>query len=180
MKGRWAQGLEPRAFCWIIKERLAASERPGGFARNHRKVRRQEELIWLIGHGFTHILSMLDSPHNLHAYDEAGIPHAHVPIGRHDEWVDTLPGLYGTLATWLGNPQERVLIHHEEFGDRLLGVLAGYLLYAGLVDTGPHATVVIEKITGRQLGSVAREVVAVTVEEAIVADDTRPRGTARS
>ncbi len=168
VKGRWAQGLEPRAFCWIIKDRLAASERPGGFARNHRKVRRQEELIWLIGHGFTHILSMLDSPHNLHAYDEAGIPHAHVPIGRHDEWPDTLPRLYATLAAWLGNPQERVLIHHEEFGDRLLGVLAGYLLYAGLVTEGPHATVVIEKITGRQLGSVAREIVAVTVSEGIV------------
>ena len=98
MKGRWAQGLEPRAFCWIIKDRLAASERPGGFARNHRKVRRQEELIWLIGHGFTHILSMLDSPHNLHAYEEAGIPYAHVPLGRHDEWPERLPVLYGTLA----------------------------------------------------------------------------------
>ena len=104
VKGRWAQGLEPRAFCWIIKDRLAASERPGGFARNHRKVRRQEELIWLIGHGFTHILSMLDSPHNLHAYDEAGIPHAHVPIGRHDEWPDTLPRLYATLAVVVGQP----------------------------------------------------------------------------
>ncbi len=98
MKGRWAQGLEPRAFCWIIKDRLAASERPGGFARNHRKVRRQEELIWLIGHGFTHLLSMLDSPHNLHAYEEAGIPFAHVPLGRHDEWPDRLPVLYGTLT----------------------------------------------------------------------------------
>jgi hypothetical protein len=168
MKGRWAQGLEPRAFCWIIKDRLAASERPGGFARNHRKVRRQEELIWLIGHGFTHILSMLDSPHNLHAYEEAGIPYAHVPIGRHDEWSERLPELYATLGSWLARPEERVLIHHEEFGDRLLGVLAGYLLYAGLVTEGPHAVVVIEKITGRQLGSLAREIVAVTVDEAIL------------
>ena len=47
-----------------------------------------------------------------------------------------------------------MLIHHEEFGDRLLGVLAGYLLYAGLVTEGPHAVVVIEKITGRQLGAI--------------------------
>ena len=70
MKGRWAQGLEPRAFCWIIKDRLAASERPGGFARNHRKVRRQEEIIWLRQHDFTSVLSLLESPHNLHAYDE--------------------------------------------------------------------------------------------------------------
>ena len=23
MKGRWAQGLEPRFFCWIIQDRLA-------------------------------------------------------------------------------------------------------------------------------------------------------------
>jgi len=48
-------------------------------------------------------------------------------------------------------------------------VLAGYVLYAGLVNEGPHAVVVIEKITGRQLGAMAREVVAVTVEENIVA-----------
>jgi hypothetical protein len=132
-------------------------------------VRRQEELIWLIGHGFTHLLSILDSPHNLHAYDEAGIPYAHVPLGRHDEWPDRLPVLYGTLNSWLAAPRERVLIHHEEFGDRLLGVLAGYLLYAGLVGEGPHAVVVIERITGRQLGATAREVVAVTVEEKILA-----------
>ena len=51
-------------------DRLGAGERPGGFARNHRKVRRQEELIWLSVHGFTHIVSLLDSPHNLHAYGQ--------------------------------------------------------------------------------------------------------------
>jgi hypothetical protein len=168
VKGRWAQGLEPRYFTWVITGRLAVSERPGGFARNHRKVRRQEELLWLAGHGFTHVLSLLDSPHNLHAYEEADIPFAHVPIGRQDEWTERLPELYSTLGGWLVDPEQRVLIHHEEFGDRLLGVLAGYLLYAGLVTEGPHATVVIEKITGRQLGSVAREIVAVTVNEGIV------------
>ena len=129
-------------------------------------------MIWLIGHGFTHVLSILDSPHNLHAYEEAGVPHAHVPLGRHDEWPDRLPVLYGTLNAWLAVPRERVLIHHEEFGDRLLGVLAGYLLYAGFVTEGPHAVVVIERITGRQLGATAREVVAATVEERIVATST--------
>jgi hypothetical protein len=47
-------------------------------------------------------------------------------------------------------------------------VLAGYLLYAELVSEGPHAVVVIEKITGRQLGAMAREIVAVTVEERMI------------
>ncbi len=167
MKGRWAQGLEPRYFTWVITGRLAVSERPGGFARNHRKVRRQEELLWLAGHGFTHVLSLLDSPHNLHAYEEAGLAYEHVPLGRHDELPERLHDVYTTLAKWLDDPSERVLMHHEEFGDRLLGVVAGFLLYSGLVYEGPHAIVVLEKLTGRQLGSVGREIVAVTVNEGL-------------
>lgn len=167
MRGRWAQGLEPRYFTWVITGRLAASERPGGFARNHRKVRRQEELLWLAGHGFTHVLSLLDSPHNLHAYEEAGIAYEHVPLGRHDELAERVHDVYTTIARWLDDPTERVLMHHEEFGDRLLGVVAGFLLYSGLVHEGPHAIVVLEKLTGRQLGSVGREIVAVTVNEGL-------------
>ena len=167
MKGRWAQGLEPRAFCWIIKDRLAASERPGGFARNHRKVRRQEELIWLIGHGFTHILSMLDSPHNLHAYDEAGIAYVHVPLGPRDELVPRLEAVYGTLVKLLDDPEEKLFVHHEEFGDRLLGVMGGYLLYTGLVTSGTHAVAGIEKLTGRSIGSLGREIIAVTLDDHI-------------
>ena len=167
MKGRWAQGLEPRYFTWVITGRLAVSERPGGFARNHRKVRRQEELLWLAGHGFTHVLSLLDSPHNLHAYEEAGLAYEHVPLGRHDELPERLRDVYATLSRWLDDPSERVLMHHEEFGDRLLGVVAGFLLSSGLVHEGPHAIVVLERLTGRQLGSVGREIVAVTVNEGL-------------
>ena len=167
MRGKWAQGLEPRAFIWIITDRLAASERPGGFAANHRKVRRQEELLWLAGHGFTKILSLLDSPHNLYAYEEAGIGYAHVRLGRPDEWAERLPEIYETIAAWLDDPREKVLIHHEEFGDRLLGVATGYLLYSHLVTEGPHAIVLMERITGRELGAVGREIVATTVNEGI-------------
>jgi len=174
MRGRWAQGLEPRGFTWIIKERLAASERPGGFARNHRKVRRQEELIWLAGNGFTHVLSLLESPHNLHAYDEAQIAYEHLPLGRHDEWSEHLPVIYATLKKWLDDPAERVLIHHEEFGERLLGVLTGYLLYGGVVDDGAHAIVLIEKLTARQLGAPGREVVAATIDEGLAGAGSSP------
>ena len=168
LRGRWAQGLEPRLFSWIIKDRLAASERPGGFARNHRKIRRQEELIWLAQNDFTRVISLLDSPHNLHAYGEAGIACEHVPIGRHDELGDRLPSIYESIARRLDTPEERLLVHHEEFGDRLIGVLAGYLIYAGLVDQGPHATLLIERLTGRELGAVGREIVSITINERIV------------
>ena len=58
-KGKWAAGIPPRNFTWVIKDRLAVSERPGGFAPNHRKVRRQEEIIWLQVQGFTRVFSLL-------------------------------------------------------------------------------------------------------------------------
>jgi hypothetical protein len=180
MRGRWAQGLEPRNFTWVITGRLAVSERPGGFARNHRKVRRQEELIWLAGNGFTRVLSLLDSPHNLHAYEEAEIAYEHVPLGRHDELGERLGTIYEAIARRLDVPTEKVLIHHEEFGDRLVGVIAGYLIYAGLVDEGPHAIVAAEKLTGRELGAVGREIVAITVSEHIVRGRTGRSGGAEA
>jgi len=165
LRGRWAQGLQPRYFTWVIMDRLGAGERPGGFARNHRKVRRQEELIWLSVHGFTHIVSLLDSPHNLHAYEEAGLASVHVPLGPHDELVPRLEVVYATIGKLLDDPMEKLFVHHEEFGDRLLGVMGGYLLYAGLVDQGTHAISIIEKLTGRSIGSVCREIVATTLDE---------------
>ncbi len=138
MKGKWARGIEPRMFCWVIKDRMAACERPGGYARNHRKVRRLEELIWLREHGFTMIVSLLDSPHNLHAYDELSLPHMQVPLGvAGGDLATLLPEVFGTIADLLDDPEQKIIVHLEEFGDRLCGVLAGYLLYTGLVDTGP-------------------------------------------
>lgn len=165
LRGRWAQGLKPRMFTWVIQDRLAGSERPGGFSRNHRKVRRSEELIWLKHQGFTHVLSLLDSPHNLAAYEEAEIPYVHLPLGRPDELLEHVVPVYDQLGVWFDDPAERVLVHHEEFGDRVVGVLGGFLYYLGLVDSGPHAIQLTERLTNRKLGAEGREVIALTVGE---------------
>jgi hypothetical protein len=159
MKGKWARGITPRFFAWIIKGHLAISERPGGYARNHRKVRRQEEILWLRGEGFTRVVSLLPSPHNLHAYDELGVIWSHIPFGPHDDPALVLADLYARLKTWLADG-ERVLIHQEELGDRLMGVVSGYLRWSGMVPSGPHAIAVVEKILGRQMGPAGRELVA--------------------
>ena len=81
MKGKWAAGIPPRNFTWVIRDHLAVSERPGGFAPNHRRVRRQEEIIWLRVQGFGRVVSLLPSPHNLAAYDEEGLAWANYPLG---------------------------------------------------------------------------------------------------
>jgi hypothetical protein len=161
VRGKWAQGIPPRNFVWVIKDRLGMSERPGGYARNHRRVRRQEEIIWLREQGFTRVVSLLPSPHNLHAYDELGMPWAHFPFGPTDDPRPILSDLYRHLREWLA-AGERVLVHQEELGDRLMGVVGGYLLRAGLLDSGPTAITAIEQLSGRQMGPVGRELVALS------------------
>lgn len=167
LRGRWAQGLQPRNFMWVIRDRLGAGERPGGFARNHRKVRRQEELIWLGANGFTRVVSLLDSPHNLHAYEEAGLISVHAPLGPHDELAARLAEFYATLDELLDDPAHKVFVHHEEFGDRLLGPLAGYLLHARFVELGPQAISIVEKLSTRSLDANGREIVAITLAESL-------------
>ena len=146
MKGKWARGITPRFFAWIIKGQLAVSERPGGYARNHRKVRRQEEILWLRGEGFTRVVSLLPSPHNLHAYDELGVTWCHIPFGPHDDPALVLADLYARAQGVARRPASGILIHQEELGDRLMGVVAGYLRWSGMVPSGPQAIAVVEQI----------------------------------
>ena len=159
MKGKWAKGIPPRFFAWVIKGHLAVSERPGGYARNHRKVRRQEEILWLRGEGFSRVVSLLPSPHNLHAYDELGVTWSHIPFGPHDDPSVVLADLYARIKEWLADG-ERLLVHQEELGDRLMGVVSGYLRWSGLVVDGPQAITVVEQILHRQMGPLGRELVA--------------------
>jgi hypothetical protein len=159
VRGKWAAGIPPRNFTWIIKDHLAISERPGGAAPNHRRVRRQEEIIWLRVQGFGRVVSLLPSPHNLAAYEEGELAWSHFPLGPGSETAEVLADLYGQLDGWLG-AGERVLIHQEELGDRVMGTVAGYLLWCGRLPGGPQAIVVTERLVGRQIGPQGRDLVA--------------------
>lgn len=163
MRGKWERGIQPRNFAWIIKDKLAVSERPGGYARNHRKVRRHEEILWLRNQGFTRVVSLLPSPHNLYAYDELGVTWSHFPFGTAADARAVLLDLYDQLKDWIG-AGERILLHQEELGDRVMGVVGGFLLYGGLVDTGPNAVTIVEQMLHRQMGPGGRELIGVAAE----------------
>ncbi|MEY2397368.1 MAG: hypothetical protein QOJ00_542 [Actinomycetota bacterium] len=165
MKGKWAAGIQPRNFFWVIKDRLAVSERPGGYGRSHRKVRRQEEMVWLRENGFSRVVSVLASPHNMAAYEDFGIPAANLPFGSHDDPREALPPIYEQIRGWLGQG-ERLLLHAEEVGDRLLGIVAGYLLWAGILESGPQTVTVIEHLAHRELTATGRELVSAVLEVA--------------
>ena len=165
MKGKWAQGIVPRYFTWIIKDQLSICERLGGYGVNHRKVRRQEEIIWVREQGFTRIVSLLASPHNLHHYEELGVEYRHLPFGPHDDASEVLPKIWDDLQAQLANG-DKLIVHHDELGDRLLGVMGGYLIHAGLVPESPRATAMIERLVERQMGPPGRELVAVASRRA--------------
>ena len=159
MKGKWATGIVPRNFVWIIKDKLAACERPGGYARNHRKIRRQEEILWIRNQGFDRVVSLLPSTHNLHAYDELDMPWEHIPLAPVGDTRAVLADLYARLTEWLA-AGEKIVLHQEELGDTVMGVLAGYLLWARLLPAGPQAIAVLEELTHRPMGATGRELVA--------------------
>ncbi len=158
MKGKWAAGIPPRNFTWLIRDRVAVSERPGGFAPNHRRVRRQEEIIWLRAQGFTRVVSLLPSSHNLQAYEDEGMPHAHYPLAPNVDPRPVLADCYQDLERAL-HDGVRTLVHQEELGDRVMGVAAGFLVWSGRVSAQPQAIALVEHLVGHQMGSAGRELV---------------------
>ena len=101
LRGKWALGIAPRNLTWVIGDRLAICERPGGCGTNHRRVRRQEEIIWLRENQFTCVVSVLAAPHNLHSYDEMGVPCLHRPVIGVEEIDEPLVRLYTDLREML-------------------------------------------------------------------------------
>lgn len=159
MKNRWAQGIEPRFFTWVLKDQLAISERPGGYSRNHRRVRRHEEILWLRQEGFNRIVSLLPSTHNLHAYEELDVVSSHFPYSEADDPRICLPPIYVTMQRWLDRG-ERILLHREELGDEIMGFVAGYLLWSKKIPSSTQAISVVEHLLQRQMGPSGRVLVA--------------------
>lgn len=159
MKGKWAQGIRPRNFSWVIKDRFAVCERPGGYGANHRRVRRQEEIIWVREQGFTRVISLIPASHNLHSYTELEVAWLHRPFPAHEDAEVVMAGLFPELEALLGQGH-KVLLHGDEMGDRLAGLVAAYVIWSGLVPDSPKATMLVERMLTRQIGPVGRELVA--------------------
>ena len=155
-------GLEPRDFTWVIRGRLAVSERIGGYGFQHRRVRREEEIAWLLDNGVTAVLSLLESNQNINAYEEAGLVTAHEPLGELEP--DDLTRVFRTIDRLLADTEGVVLVHRDIIDDTVAGLLAGYLVYSGRIEDPIVATAVIQEILKRPLGPEARRLINTPVE----------------
>jgi hypothetical protein len=163
LRGKWALGITPRNFTWFMKDKLAVCERPGGYGDNHRRVRRQEEIIWLRENGFGCVISIIPAPHNLHNYDELGLPYLHRPFTGVDDLGLWLKSFYTELNGLLES-STKVMVHNESVDDRVIGILGGYIRWSGMVDDPSMAINLTERIAKRQLDPFAREVILMAHE----------------
>ena len=151
-------GLEPRGFRWVIKDRLATSERIGGYGFQHRRVRREEEIIWLQDHGVNSVLSLLPAHLSTSAFDAVGLRFAWCRVGDDIEPEDMRP-VFDALAAALTPPDAVVLVHRDTIDDTLAGILAGYLIDTQMLDDPIVATDVIQRILGRAIGPEGRRLI---------------------
>ena len=163
LRGKWALGITPRNFTWFMKDKLAVCERPGGYGDNHRRVRRQEEIIWLRENGFGCVVSIIPAPHNLHNYEELGMPYLHRPFTGVDDLGEWLRSFYIELQELLEG-STKVIVHNETVDDRLIGILGGYIRWSRMVDDPSMAINLTERIAKRQLDPFAREVILMAHE----------------
>lgn len=157
--GRMAAGLKPRGFTWVITDKLAVSERVGGSGFQHRRVRREEEITWLVEEAHINtVVSMLPGNQNVAAYREAGIATYSIPMESILEPRDPII-FFKTLEKALSRPKARVLVHREVVDDTIGGLLGGYLVTSGMVQDPILALAVIQQILGRALGPEGRSLI---------------------
>ena len=157
LRGKWALGITPRNLTWILKDKLAICERPGGYGDNHRRVRRQEEIIWIRENGFGCVISLIPAPHNLHNYDELGVHWAHWPLPQNDTLPKLLDDRYtelrGNLAAGrkgsLGSSGNLLASTERE---RQLGLQLGDIQARGLESAYQNAQTQFERDRAAQMG----------------------------
>ncbi|PIE31244.1 MAG: hypothetical protein CSA55_06100, partial [Ilumatobacter coccineus] len=53
----------------------------------------------------------------------------------------------------------KILVHGEEVGDRIAGIMGGYIRWTRLVDDDTQAIEITERLTGRQLDPWSRDLI---------------------
>ena len=150
-------GLEPRGFTWVISGRLAVAERVGGHGFQHRRVRREEEISWLKGVGINTVLSLLPGNQNLASYTAAGLTAVHEPLLELDPV--SADRVFATMRSIFKDRRAILLLHRDTIDEAVAGILAGYLVYSGLLPDPIKATALIQEILRRPLGPEARAII---------------------
>ncbi len=158
LRGKWAQGIQPRDFLWILKDQLAVCERLGGKGSSHRPIRRQEEIVWVLNSNIDLTISLIPGTHNLEAYKKLGLPHRHWPVGDGEDPTVYLPRIYEQMGIAIDN-NKTMLMHRISLDDTVMGFFGGFLLWGGYLENATDTTVMVERLFSKQVGSKGRRII---------------------
>jgi hypothetical protein len=153
-------GLKPRGFVWVIQDRLAVSDRIGGNGFQHRRVRREEEINWIVREAkVTAIVNLIVGHPNQQSYQEAGLATYSCPI-EGSPTMSQVAEIHSMLDEALAAPSARALVHRETVDDVVAGLMGSYLMSKGLLKDPIVAAAVIQEIIGRPLGPAGRALIS--------------------
>jgi hypothetical protein len=160
--------IEPRVYAWLVPERLAVAERPGGGGRSHRIARRTAELEWWHAHEVTSIVSGMRTRHGLLEAALSGFRVRWHPLVEPDQAMRELAALVDTVQVEMDRREGAVLVHVDRPGEWLAGVDAALRLALGLARTRGDALAQAAG-DGLPVGDVARLLIAGTARRRAVA-----------
>lgn len=158
LRGKWAQGIEPRDFTWIIKGQLAVCEQLGGWGESHRVVRRQEEIVWALNKRFHLTVSLLPDDDNLESYDKYLLDHLHWPMSDKPEPLSELVPMYEQIVIALDH-RMTLLFHRYLVSDLMMGFFGGFLIWARYIDDPTQAIILMQRIFGTTASEQARSII---------------------
>lgn len=123
--------VEPSVYAWLVADRLAVAERPGGGGRTHRRVRRDGELDWWADAGVTTIVSGMRSRHGLLDSALHGFRVHWHPLVTVEQAVRELPAMVATTLSAMERRTGAVMVHVDLPGQWLAGVDAALRLATG-------------------------------------------------
>lgn len=159
LRGKWAQGIEPRDFTWIIKGQMAVCEQLGGRGESHRVVRRQEEIVWALNKRFHLTISLLPNEDNLASYSKYLLDYRHWPMSDSPDPVTELVPMYEQIVNALDHKMT-LLFHRYLVGDLMMGYFGGFLIWARYIDDPTQALILMQRIFGATAGEQARSIIA--------------------
>ncbi len=131
--------MEPRHHAWIVPDRVAVAERPGGGGRSHRAARRDAEQAWWRARGIVLVVSCMPTRHGLLDLALAGFAIRWHPLTDADTAPAVIARVAEDVASHLAGGGGPVLVHGDAAGEWLTALDAGLRLLLGVAPSSAAA-----------------------------------------
>lgn len=146
---RWGDGIPPKNLLWIVPDKLAVCDCPGGYGDTRRQARLKEELIWIRKTNFDAVIMLMADQEMTQAYDSMHIASFELKINQLPT-PDVLDRIYFELGKRLDNGQ-KLLVHRHNLDDTITAFMGCFLMWYGLADTPVSAEQSVNQIFERHI-----------------------------